>query len=156
MKAKGIENQVIDVTVQLGYERWSTRLTKMDLLRAIEDFEHGPKPRRRKDRLRPFSHEGVVLASFRLLLATATDDARGICVAAAWMAFRRPGELHYDYPITRLLGNLLSEDGAARLVIVADECATLQSFSFQAAPQGTLDAELDLTPRTTIAHSTVH
>ncbi|EWY35717.1 hypothetical protein N825_37435 [Skermanella stibiiresistens SB22] len=70
----------------------------------------------------------MVLASFRLLIATATNDARAICIAAAWMAFRRPGELYYDYPISRMLGDLLSEDGAARILVVANECATLTSF----------------------------
>lgn len=148
MKAKGMGSGPIHVMVQLGHDRWSTTLQMQKIWHQFDAFERGGKG---IGRLPAFTREGLVLASFKLLNATAYDNAEAICLAGAWMCFRRPSEMYEDFPDTRRLWWLINQHKGARLVVISDEGASLQNLRFQLAEPDAPDEALDLRPRTTEA-----
>ncbi|KJB90021.1 hypothetical protein N826_07620 [Skermanella aerolata KACC 11604] len=60
--------------------------------------------------------------------------------------------MYLDYEAARMLNFLLDEHGSARIIIVADEGASLESFRWYITEPNILDDDhnLDLRPRTTM------
>jgi hypothetical protein len=138
----------IDVLVQLADQQWRSTMHMSTIWQELEKFERGGS-RKRKNWLEGFTREGLVFASFKLLDAVVANDAHRVCVAAVWMMFRRPEEMHSDFEATRMLNEIVDEQAGARIVIVGDYGASLESFVFQVTEPWVPDdyPHLDLTPR---------
>jgi hypothetical protein len=138
----------IDVLVQLADQQWRSTLHMSTIWQELEKFERGGS-RKRKNWLEGFTREGLVFASFKLLDAAVANDAHRVCVAATWMMFRRPEEMHSDFEATRMLNEIVDEQAGARIVIVGDYGASLESFVFTVTEPWVPDnyPELDLTSK---------
>jgi hypothetical protein len=140
----------IDVLVQLADQQWRSTLHRSTIWNELERFERGgSRKRKRKNWLEGFTREGLVFASFKLLDAVVANDTHTVCVAAVWMMFRRPEEMHSDFEATRMLNEIVDEQAGARIVIVGDYGASLESFVFTVTEPWVPDdyPHLDLTPR---------
>lgn len=137
----------IAVTVLVGTERFETMLHWDTLWQDLDQFQ-GKKTR--KNKLKAWTRDGMVWASLIMMQASVAQDARRVCLAACWILFRRPLEMHQDYEAAKMLHETVEEYGAARIVILADEIASLDSFLLQIAPPTVTDddAALEMTPRT--------
>ena len=136
----------IDVLLQIGHERFRTTLQWETLWKDLDAFQ-GKKTK--ANCLKAWTRDGMAWASLMVMSATAYQDAHRACLAAVWMLFRRPEEMHEDYAGCHLLHEIIEDYGAARIVILCDEVADLRSFLWQITNPTITDDDpaLELTPR---------